>query len=52
MKSYIRPSFSFIELKTEERLAGSVCTGSCSVEVDGYTLENGVMVLKHFKGQC
>lgn len=35
MKNYIKPEFEYIELRAEERLAGSLCTadeiriGSC-----------------------
>lgn len=35
MKNYIKPVFEYVQLRTEERLAGSICavtpSGSCPI---------------------
>ncbi|MCX8128621.1 MAG: hypothetical protein N3I35_00785 [Clostridia bacterium] len=44
MKIYIKPVFECIELRTEERLAGSVCNGTCLVDT---VTPDGVVFTAH-----
>ncbi len=43
MKKYIAPKIELIDLRVEERMAGSVCDGQCLEDVtyDGYTYHAG-----------
>ncbi|MHB8062195.1 MAG: hypothetical protein ACYDG2_06115 [Ruminiclostridium sp.] len=33
MKKYIKPKMEVVDLKVEERLAHSLCTGACEVDM-------------------
>ncbi|OPX44814.1 hypothetical protein CLHUN_13680 [Ruminiclostridium hungatei] len=34
MKKYIAPKIEFVDLRVEERLAHTVCTGACTVDIE------------------
>ncbi len=48
MKKYISPKVEFVNLRVEERMAGSICNGACTKDVE-YTLPSG-QVLKFYAG--